>query len=1449
MSGQESKTMKRDEFDRMLFEEVPELRGMLHFERADYHASTNRALIAFTADTLVENALFLRIKKVIGRAFPQLAFSLRVSSPGLAEDFLSDPGKYAQTIMGILQRAHPGIRSWADGTLWSGDGTSLSLGLPDGFALEYAQKQRLADRLAVIVYDLFRTRPPISLYIDSTAAKKADAAEEGPSPIAERVQGTGAPPARPSRTSDTKKNRPRRIKGSLVTGQPKAIAELNELSGRVVVSGKVVSAERRNIPGRGMIFVSFVLTDFTGSITCKVFLRPGGRRRAEDVEGREPLRQELRQLEEMAGRIRQGDGLKVRGDCQMDSYDKALVLMALDITAFDWPVREDKADEKRIELHAHTKMSAMDGVVSAQDLVERAARWGHKAIAITDTSVVQAFPEAFTAAKKAKIRLIPGLEAHMIDSLDIVRHADSRLLSEPMVVLDFETTGLKTSTDRIIEIGAVRLENGSIVDSFSMLVNPGIPLSATIRRLTKLSDSDLVHQPGAAEALPKLLHFIGDSAVAAHNADFDCAILKSELSRLGLSFDAPQIDTLSFAQKLYPDLKRYKLSAVCKHLGVSLKNAHRAVTDATATAQCLSIMLEAVISRGAQRLDDVDRYAPGYVKTSARHVSILAASQQGMVNINRLVSLSYLKHFHRTPRIPREAIAAHREGLLIGSACGEGEIFQALLHGASAKELKEIAGFYDYLEIQPVDCHVKYVHLGLADPEMLENINRSIVELGREAGLPVIATGNVHCLDPEDSMFRAVLRYSQRDEDYLRLPSLHFMTTDEMLDAFSTAFGAEKARELVVKNPRLLLDRMEEVSLYPRHPEGKTTFSPHWDGAAEEVEQLSYRNARKLYGDPLPEPVEKRLKKELAAIIGYQFATLYSIAHKLVTKSEADGYPVGSRGSVGSSLVATLCEITEVNPLPPHYRCQACRGSVFETPEGYAVGADLPDRTCPACGTLMIKDGYYIPFEVFLGFKGDKVPDIDLNFPGVYQPRAHAYAEELFGKGFVFRAGTIMILKEKTALALVQKFAGNSAEELPEAEVKRLAAGCVGVKRTTGQHPGGLVVLPKEYEINQFTAVQHPADGGDTSVVTTHYDFSSMHDILVKLDILGHDDPTMIHMLGQLTGVDYRSIPLNDPKVMSLFLRPEALGLKAELIECQTGTLAVPEFGTPFVRQILSDTKPTTIEELIRIAGLSHGTDVWLGNAKHLIESDTATLRDCICTRDDIMNYLISVGVDAKVAFDVMENVRKGGKLTPAMETAMKKEGVPDWYIESCNKIGYMFPKAHAVAYVIMALRVAWFKVHHPLAFYAAYFTIRGTAFDARSMVRPEPYIRSRIHELSEMGDKGLSGKDKDELVVLEVVLEMLQRGYTFLPPDLYASDAREFRVEKHSLRAPLASLNGFGDTAALGIVKARTEPFVSVEDLKNRTRISAACIEMLREAGALDSLSQSSQIDFFSLI
>ena len=1429
---------------------LPSLKGQLSIDRVEYSRKTNRAVIYFLSETVVGREDFTVLKKTLQHALPLLDFSLRVASPGLADAFLRDPGVYAGVLNGILTRAFPSAVSWLNDIVWVGEQGAVILELPDAFAVDYLKEENAQRILSNAIHDVFRIQPPIDFRVKDDFDKRLQRIKETREREKEELDAAlQASELKPKKKENVRRRR-LQIKGRAIAEKPVPIKGLNETSGRVTVEGKIVSVERKDIPGKEMVLLSFIVTDYTDSIKCKLFLRYRASRFKGEEEDIAITEDEIKALEHIVSQIQEDKGIRVRGTCQHDTFDNALVLMARDIMHVDLPERMDNAPVKRVELHAHTQMSALDGVMSPTELINRAAQWGHVAVAITDHGVVQAFPEAFSAAARAKIRLIPGLEAYMIDSENIVRHAVHMPIQAPITVIDFETTGLNTKVERIIEIGAVRLENGQITDTFTSYVNPGVPLKPVITQITGITDQDLMDAPSAAEVLPKLLSFIGTSPIAAHNIEFDSSILKHELKRLDLAFDAPEIDTLSFAQKLYPQLNRYRLSNVCKYLGVSLKNAHRAIHDATATAQCLDIMLKNIMEQGAETIADIDVYTKGYTKTKSMHTVLLVKNRQGLENINRIVSLAHLEYFHVTPKVPRDVIQQYREGIFVGSACSEGELFQAVLRGEPDTVLEDIASFYDYLEVQPVGNHALLVSKGIVrDRDELVHINQKIVSLGSKLGIPVAATGDAHYLEEEDAIVRKILHHSQHSSDYDLLPVMNFKTTEEMLVEFTPYLGEEKAEEIVITVPHTIAAQIEEISLYPKHPENKTTFSPVWEEAEDEIETMARQNAQALYGDNLPDLIKARLDRELSAIIGYGYATLYSIANKLVSMSEADGYLVGSRGSIGSSFVARMCNITEVNPLPPHYRCARCRTSDFDVPREYKVGIDLPDRMCSHCGQQMIKDGYDIPFEVFLGFKGDKVPDIDLNFSGEYQSTAHAYVEELFGSGYVYRAGTIGTLQEKTAISMINKYYEERGEAISSAEAMRLASRCTGVKRTTGQHPGGMVILPKEYDIAQFTAVQHPADDKDKNVVTTHFDFGSMHDILVKLDVLGHDDPTMVHKLEKLTDTNYRDIPLDDAQVMSLFTSPDALGISADDIGCQTGTLGIPEFGTPFVRQMLLDTKPTTMEELIRVSGLSHGTGVWLGNTKDIISSGIAPLSECICTREDIMNYLISVGLPTKLSFDAMENVRKGRKLTQEMEAAMVAAQVPDWFIESCNKIGYMFPKGHAVAYVIMALRVGWYKVYHPLAYYAAYFSIRADRFDAVTMIKPASYIREMLETLYQADTREQTMAEKEDIVTLEIVNEMCARGYSFLPPDLNKSAVSDFLIEGNALRAPFRSLKGFGEQAAISIIEGRHEPFLSIEDLKARTKVNTTCIDTLRAVGALKGLSETNQLDLFSFL
>ncbi len=1435
--------MTKAELLREINRQLPSVRGELTIERVYFNKTANHAVISFLSGKLLGQEDFMRLKALLENTFSHMRISLRVASPALADEFRADPTTYGKPVLDYLCREYPQSQGWRSWLHMSMAGDQLRLEVPDDIARAFFAQREVSDRVGQAVQDIFRFHPTVVVEISGENERRLQEELEARVREEERMFAASA-------AVQPVKEEPQVIRGRLITAPPVPIDGLNQESGRVVIRGKVLSMETREVSGGRTLLATFGVTDFTSSVKCKMFLnyRPRTRRGAPDEDEPPITAEEKKAAEDIVKKLKPGTGVLVRGNMTFDNFLKEAVLMADDITPAELPQRQDKAEQKRVELHLHTNMSTMDAISSVSDLMARAAKWGHTAMAVTDHGVVQSYPEAYNAAKKNNIKLIPGVEAYLTDDETIVEGAKGQAMDEPIVVLDFETTGLNTRKDRMIEFGAVKLAHGQIVDSLDLFINPGFPLPQKIKELTHITDQDVMDQPMAAEILPRILGFIGDCPVAAHNAKFDVSILQNELKRVGQTFEGTVLDTLSFARKLYPDMKSHKLGAVCKKLGVSLKDAHRAVNDATATAHCLALMLDETAKRGCQTLDDLNDLSHACTLGSSTHIVLLAATQKGVENINHIVTESHLNYFKRRPHVPRAILQKYREGLIVGSACIEGELMQAIAAGENDDKLKKIARFYDYLEIQPIGNNAFMLREGLADDEeALRDMNRKVVWLGEKLGIPVCATGDVHFLDPEDAIFRTIIQNAQGFKDCEEQPPLYFHTTDEMLEEFSY-LGSDKAFEVVVTNTNLIADRVEKTFWHIPHPEGKETFSPFWEEAAHDIETMSWQTAHEMYGDELPDIITKRLEKELHSIIGYGYATLYSIANKLVQKSLRDGYLVGSRGSVGSSFVACMSGITEVNALPPHYRCPKCRKGYFDIPKGYTVGVDLPDKDCPVCGTKLCKEGFDIPFEVFLGFKGDKVPDIDLNFSGEYQPRAHAYIEELFGTGSVFRAGTIGTLAEKTAYGYVLKYLEEHGKTVSDAEKDRLAAGCVGVKRTTGQHPGGIVVLPKNYDICQFTAVQHPADDLECGIITTHFDFNSMHDVLVKLDCLGHDDPTMMHLLEELTGVPFKQIPLDDKNVMSLFSSPAALGVTRESIDCTTGTLGVPEFGTPFVRGMLDETHPTTMEELIRISGLSHGTDVWLGNARDLIMNGVAPLKECICTRDDIMNALIAYGVESKMAFTTMESVRKGRGLTPEMESAMVEHNVPPWFIDSCKKIKYMFPKGHAVAYVTMALRVAWYKVYRPQAYYCAFFTIRGDGFDACTMLLSMDDLNARIREFKRLSqEKKLSAKEETEITAMEMVREMMARGFSFLPADLYKSDAKRFLPEGETgIRVPFVALGGLGESAALGLAEARKTPFVSVEDLKARAHVSSAVVELLRGHGCLNHLSETSQLSLF---
>ncbi|MDR6997906.1 PolC-type DNA polymerase III [Neobacillus niacini] len=1200
---------------------------------------------------------------------------------------------------------------------------------------------------------------------------------------------------------------------------------------RVTVQGYIFNAETRELRS-GRTLLTFKITDYTSSIMVKMFSRD-----KEDAN--------------LFQHVKKGMWVKVRGSIQNDTFVRDLVMIGNDINEIKPAGRNDTTpeDEKRVELHLHTPMSQMDAVTPVSTLIAQAKKWGHKAIAVTDHAVAQSFPEAFGAGKKNDIKILYGIEANLIDDGVPIAYNDAhRLLAEDIfVVFDVETTGLSAVYDTIIELAAVKIRDGEIIDRFESFANPHHRLSATTINLTGITDDMVENAPEVAEVIQKFHDWVDDAVLVAHNASFDMGFLNVGYKNIGLEkAKNPVIDTLELGRFLYPELKNHRLNTLTKKFDIELTQHHRAIFDAEATGYLLLKMLKDALDKGIEYHDQFnDNMGKGNAYQRARpyHCTLMAQNEIGLKNLFKLVSISHLEYYYRVPRLPRSVLQKYREGILVGSACDKGEVFEGMMQ-KSPEEVEAFAQFYDYLEVMPKPVYAPMLEMELIKNEKaLEEIIGNIVKLGDKLGIPVVATGNVHYLNENDKIYRKILINSQGGANPLnrhQLPDVHFRTTNDMLEEFSF-LGAEKAKEIVVTNTNKIADMIEVIK-----PIKDDLYTPRIEGADEEMREMSYAMARKIYGEPLPEIVEARLEKELKSIIGHGFAVIYLISHKLVKKSLDDGYLVGSRGSVGSSFVATMTEITEVNPLPPHYICPTCKRSEFFNDGSVGSGFDLPDKDCPQCGGKYRKDGHDIPFETFLGFKGDKVPDIDLNFSGEYQPRAHNYTKVLFGEEYVYRAGTIGTVADKTAFGYVKAYQQDNNLQIRGAEVERLASGCTGVKRTTGQHPGGIIVIPDYMDVYDFTPIQFPADDKTSEWKTTHFDFHSIHDNVLKLDILGHDDPTVIRMLQDLSGIDPKTIPTDDPEVMKIFSGTESLGVTAQQIMCKTGTLGIPEFGTRFVRQMLEDTKPTTFSELVQISGLSHGTDVWLGNAQELIHNQTCTLSEVIGCRDDIMVYLIYQGLEPSFAFKIMESVRKGKGLSEEMEAEMRKNEVPEWYIDSCKKIKYMFPKAHAAAYVLMAVRIAYFKVHLPLLYYAAYFTVRAEDFDVEAMARGSEAIRARIEEINAKGLEA-SNKEKNLLTVLELALEMTERGYSFKKIDLYKSSASEFIIEGDSLIPPFNSIPGLGTNVALSIVKARKEgEFLSKEDLQQRGKVSKTILEYLDLMGCLESLPEQNQLSLF---
>ncbi len=1210
---------------------------------------------------------------------------------------------------------------------------------------------------------------------------------------------------------------------------------------KVVIQGEIFNIEEREIKGDRYI-VSFDITDGSDSTTVKFFTDKS----AYDCDG--GIKSALK-----------GAYVKVKGEVQYDKYAKEIVIMSRNIVKADRPpARMDTSEEKRVELHLHTTMSTMDAVTGMKEYVKRAAKWGHKAIAVTDHGVVQAYPEAMDAAEANNIKVIYGVEAYLIDDLgEVVTNPKGQSFDDEYVVFDIETTGLNKEKCKIIEIGAVKIRNREIVDRYSTFIDPGEKLSDEIVDLTNITDDMLEGQRPIETVLPEFLDFVGDDVLVAHNASFDTGFVRIKAEELGIEYRKNTIlDTLELSRTLLKELKKHKLDVVAKHLGVSLEGHHRAVNDAEATAEIFLKLVDMLEENGVKNVDDINIYSSrtvNYSKLKSYHTIILVKNLKGLRNLYELISMSHLEFYHKQPRIPKTRLMQHRDGLIVGSACEAGELYRALLDMKPKEQIENIVGFYDYLEIQPVGNNMFMIDSdrvpAVNSVDDIKNFNRKIVQLGEEYNKPVVATCDCHFIDPEDSVYRKILMYAKGFEDAENQPPLYFRTTEEMLREFYY-LGEEKAREIVITNTNLIADEIENIKPVP-----DGTFPPKIEGAEEQIQQIAMDKAHSIYGDPLPPIVEQRLDKELKSIIKNGFSVMYIIAQKLVWKSNDDGYLVGSRGSVGSSFVANMTGITEVNALPPHYVCPNCKYSDFESEEVHKVfmqggsGVDMPDKACPKCGTMMKKDGHDIPFETFLGFDGDKEPDIDLNFSGEYQQRAHAYTEELFGKGHVFKAGTIGTLADKTAFGYVKRYVEDHGLNLHRAEMDRLVQGCTGVKRTTGQHPGGLMIVPKDKDIYEFCPIQHPADDVNSTIITTHFDYHSISGRILKLDLLGHDDPTFIRMLYDITGFNPQLVPLDDKQTMSLFQSPEALGLKPEQINCPTGTLGVPEFGTRFVRNMLIETKPETFSDLLRISGLSHGTNVWVGNARELIADGVITLKETISTRDSIMSYLITKGLENKKAFKIMEKVRKGKGLADEDIEYMKEHDVPQWYIDSCLKIKYMFPKAHAAAYVMMAYRIAYFKINYPEAYYATYFTVRAAEdFDYSSMCRGEEVAKAALREIEDKGNDA-TAKELNKATVLELVIEFYERGFKFLPIDIYKSDARKFAVSADGLIPPLNSLQGLGLNVAQSIVDGRKDgEFKTIEEFKSRTAAGSSIVELLKENGVLKGIPESDQMSLFDI-
>lgn len=1413
------------------------LSRQLKFDRVEYRKAAGSFFVHFDTQSHLHPVDYLKLLQKIKKEYETDGILVELSQKAFATELESDKAMMENYIRDFLVYKKQSFLPFASGLSLRVHSGKIGLSFRDDFALGLYERADLGMQIKDFLKKTYLLDYSVSASLDEKAPEMGPAEYVPQFDIQREMQKNGKnlkemppleqPAPASSQPRDGKQRNVRTKMVSDIKGAPLPVADL--MPGMdCIIQGRIVYMETVSLREGQYIKYKFGVYDKTGTAGCWFIEKADAKSKPSAL-------------------IQKGSSVKIAGSYYYEKFERDNAVAVSSICRIETALRKDLAHKKRVELHLHTTMSAQDAVSDAKSMVERIAGWGHPAVAVTDHGVVQAFPDAAAAAKKHGVKLIYGVEGYLADDAKrIYPPGDAYPLHGEYVVFDIETTGLSPYTCDITEIGAVRVSGGVIGEDFHTFVRPGGPIPPGIVALTGITDDMVKDAPGPAEALKAFRAFCGDALPVAHNAPFDMGFITMKGREAGVAFGHEALDTITLCKIAFPELSKYKLNLVAKHLKIHFDH-HRASSDAACTAKVMIECFKVFEKAGIADLGALNGFAGQkmYVKNMDMfHIVLLCKNKTGLHNLYRLVSDAHIRHFYKKPRMLKSLVEKYREGLIVGSACEQGELYRAFLAKKDEKEIRRIASFYDYFEIQPLENNLFLVKKGVVrDAEEIREINRKIYELGLEMGKPVVATGDVHFLDEDDKLFRQVIFHTLGFEDTEQTP-LYLRTTDEMLECFSY-LGEDEAYDVVVNNPNRIAESVEEIELFQNE-----TAMPIVEGADEEILATAYETAHAIYGDPLPSVVEARLKRELDSIISNGFGVLYWSAARLVKKSVSDGYLVGSRGSVGSSLAATMTGITEVNPLPPHYICPHCKHSDFEVDaKTYACGVDLPPAKCPVCGTEYRRDGYDIPFEVFLGINADKVPDIDLNFSGEYQPKAHKYAEELFGADYVFRAGTISSIKDKTAFGYVKKYLDETGKMASAAEINRLVEGISGVKRTTGQHPGGLVIVPNNREIYEFTAVQKPADSEDAQTVTTHFDFNSMHDILIKLDILGHDVPTTIRHLQDMTGMDPLTIPLNDPDTMQLFSTLAPLRLSPEqLMGIDVGTLGIPEFGTKFVRQMLKATLPTTMAELVRISGLSHGTDVWVGNAQDLIASGTATLKECICTRDDIMNYLVASGVEKRLSFFIMENVRKGKGLTADMQTAMEEAGVPEWFIDSCKKIKYMFPKAHAVAYVVMAFRIAYCKVHHPKAFYATYFTVHTGEFDCSYVLEGREGIVSGVKSLEAKGNTA-TANEKNMITILEIANEMYQRGIVFLPVDLEKSHATDFLMEEGGLRMPFLSVPKLGENAARSLAASRAEGgFLSVEDLKNRAKLTSAVIEEMQKMGMLAGFTATNQISMFDL-